>query len=217
MSRPIACALLIAGLWGCGTDRSTEGPGSETSGLAARILDSSGSPLAGVAVRVVSGEASLRGALASGTTPVLASGRTDALGLVRFELPDASPVTLELDDTTHAGRLHAIPGSDTVRELRTVSACALRLAARVPGETISTLRLAGTGYAGTLQPDGSWLFRGLPRGVYSVAARTDSGLALVGRVALAGGLLDTALSSDVDSVLLEDFADTPSRLSLIHI
>lgn len=211
MSRPIACALLIAGLWGCGTDRSTEGPGSETSGLAARILDSTGSPLAGIAVRVVSGEASLRGALASGTTPVLASGRTDALGLVRFELPDTSPVTLELDDTIHAGRLHATPGSDTVRELRAVSACALRLAARVPGETISTLRLAGTGYTGSRQLDGTWLFAGVPAGTYTVGARTDSGLALLGRAVLRGGILDTAMSSDVDSVLLEDFADTPSR------
>ncbi len=209
--RTIACAMVFAGLWGCGNDRSTEGPGSETSGLAARILDSSGTPLAGVSVRVVSGEASWRGALASGSTPVLASGRTDALGLVRFELPDTSPVSLELDDTTHAGRLHAVPGSDTVRELRAVSACALRLAARVPGETISTLRLAGTGYTGSRQLDGTWLFTGVPAGTYTVGARTDSGLALLGRAILRGGILDTAMSSDVDSVLLEDFAGTMPR------
>lgn len=209
--RLFACLPLLAGLWGCGSERSTEGPGSETSGLAARILDSTGTPLAGVAVRVVSLETSWRGAFASGDSPVLATGRTDTRGLVRFSLRDSAPVALEVDDPTHAGRLRAVPGSDTVRELRTAASCALRLSASVPGETILGLRLAGTGYEGAVQPDGSWLIQGVPRGTYSVAARTDSGLALVGRVALRGGTLDTALSADVDSVLLEDFADTPSR------
>lgn len=209
--RLFACLPLLAGLWGCGSERSTEGPGSETSGLAARILDSTGTPLVGVAVRVVSLNESWRNALASNQPLVLARGITDGAGMIRFALPDRSPVALETDDPAHAGRLLVTPGSDTVRELRTTSACFLKLSAVVPGETISILALAGTGYTGSRQLDGTWLFPGVPAGTYTVGARTDSGLALVGRVALRGGILDTVLSADVDSVLLEDFAGTMPR------
>jgi len=208
-----AFALLLTGLWGCADDRTAEGPGSETSGLSARILDSAGAPLAGVAVRVVPVNESWHSALSSGKPMVLAEQLTDAQGRVRFELPTPAPVMMELDDTLHAGRQWVVPGSDTVRELRATSACRLRVAATVPGETIHELRLAGTGYPGLPQPDGTWLFRGAPRGTYAVAARTDSGLALLGRVRLVGGTLDTALASDADSVLLEDFAGTGTPLT----
>lgn len=196
----------LAALVGCSDDRTVEGPSTETSGLAARLVDSTGTPLAGVPVRVVATGVAWRERLDRNLSQVLAEGATDASGLVRFALPDPRPVVLEIDGSRFAGRLEAVPGSDSIRELRATRALRLGVVARVPREVVHDLFLAGTGYRVVRLSDSSWVFPSLPSGTYSVVARTDSGYAVLGRVPLSGRDLDTSLSSDVDSVLLEDFA-----------
>lgn len=203
--------LLFSALMGCADNPSSQGPSTETSGISARILDSSGRAIEGISVRVVAQDAFWRRLVASGGTPQLAQGRTDAEGRIHFEIAHRERVMLELDDTLRAARLEAIPGSDTVRELHAVQGGRVKIHTSVPSETISQLWLAGTGYRGAPQTDGSWLFRGVLRGNYSVVARTDSGITLLGQVRLDAPSLDTALAPETDSVLLEDFSQPPTR------
>ncbi len=196
---------------GCADKPSSQGPSTETSGISARILDSNGTALAGIGVRVVAQDVLWRRLLASGATPQLAQGRTDAEGRVHFELAHRELVMLEIEDTLHAARLEATPGSDTVRELHATPGGNLRIRAMARAETISQLWLAGTGYRGTPQSDGSWLFRGVLSGTYSVAALTDSGISFLGMVPVDAQILDTTLEAETDSVLLEDFTRPPNR------
>ncbi|QQS04676.1 MAG: Ig-like domain-containing protein [Fibrobacterota bacterium] len=212
MSRLLSFAILLStALLGCADTPSSQGPSTETSGISARILDSNGTALAGIGVRVVAQEAFWRRLLASGATPQLARGTTDAEGRIRFEITSRDRVMLELDDTLHAARLEAMPGSDTVRELHATRGSQLKIHASAPSETISQLWLAGTGYRGAPQGDGSWLLRGVLRGTYSVAALTDSGITLLGQVRVDAPSLDTTLVAETDSVLLEDFSQPPTR------
>ena len=199
-------ALALALLGGCSEGRTVEGPSTETSGLAARVVDSLGRAVGGVEVRVLSLGEAWRERLESDRSPVLASGSTDDSGVVRFALPDTRPVALEVSYGTFAGRIEATPGSDTLRELRTARSLRLGVVVRVPGEVVSELYLVGTDRRALRLSDSSWQFPSLPSGTYPVVARTDSGYAVLGRVPLAGRDLDTTLSSDVDSVLLDDFA-----------
>ncbi len=208
--------LLFAALVGSGcSDDSrsvSEGPGSETSGVAARVLDSAGIPVPGVAVRVVSLDRSWRKAVGAGIDPVLARDTTDAEGRIGFVLAGRGRVALELEDSLRAGRLEVEPGTSVEREIRVSAGAGLRLDASVPGETVSEVWLAGTAYRARRGVDGKWILQGVGEGSYTVVASTDSGMALLGRVRLAAGVeLDTSLASDVDSVLLEDFAETPVR------
>lgn len=208
--------VLLAALvgFGCssGSGAVSEGPGSETSGLAARVLDSAGDPVPGIAVRVVSLDGSWQSAVVAGSDPVLARDTTDAEGRVGFVLPGRGRVALELEDSAKAGRLEVEPGGADEREIRVSVGTRLSLDASVPGEVVSEVWLAGTAYRAKRGNDGKWSLRGVGEGTYTVAALTDSGMALLGRVRLsAGSGLDTSLASDVDSVLLEDFAVIPVR------
>lgn len=198
--------LAVALATGCSENRSVEGPSTETSGLAARVVDSLGRAVAGVEVRVLTLGDAWRERLERNQSQVLATGSTDDSGLVRFALPDTKPVALEAAYGTFAGRIEAVPGSDTLRELRTARSLRLGVLVRVPGEVVSNLYLVGTDRRALRLSDSTWQFPSLPSGTYSVVARTDSGYAVLGRVPLSGRDLDTTLSSDVDSVLLEDFA-----------
>lgn len=210
----LALALAAFAGFGCSRDPGSlsEGPGSETSGLAARVLDSAGVGVPGLAVRVVSLDGSWRRTVGAGGDPVLARDTTDAEGRVRFVLAGRDRVALELEDSLRAGRLEVEPGTSVEREIRVSAGAGLRLDASVPGETVSEVWLAGTAYRAGRASDGRWILRGVGAGSYTVAASTDSGMALLGRVRLAAGAeLDTSLASDVDSVLLEDFAWIPVR------
>lgn len=207
--RTLCYALSIA-LWSCGDNDThrllvTEGPSTETSGLFARVIDSAGAPVPGVDVRVVAQGTRWNAVVAAGGTPVLARSRTDAEGRVEFRLADTLQVALEIDDSARSGRILSQAGSSTVRDMTTRQGLGLRLRAEAPGEDIRKVYLAGTGYRGIQAQDGSWHFRGLPRGTWSAVAATDSGLALLGRVTLTTRSLDTLLSADSDSVLVEDF------------
>lgn len=206
----ILVALALAALAGCSDHRTVEGPSTETSGLAARVVDSLGRAVAGVEVRVLTLGDAWRERLERNQSQVLATASTDESGLVRFTLPDSRPVALEVAYGTFAGRIEASPGSDSLRELRTARSLRLGVFVRVPGEAVSDLYLVGTDRRALRLSDSSWQFPSLPSGTYSVVARTDSGYAVLGRVPLSGRDLDTTLSSDVDSVLLEDFA-VPSQ------
>lgn len=207
----ICGALSLAWLCSCSDSRMVEGPSTETSGLAARLIDSAGTPLAGIEVRVVAVGEAWRSRVSDDLTTVLAVGSTDPSGLVRFELPDPRPVALEFAARGFAGRLEAVPGSDTVRDVLATRAFRLGVVAKVPRETVLDLFLAGTGFRADRLSDSSWSFASVPGGSHSIVARTDSGLAVLGRVVLHGRDLDTTLSSDLDSVLLDDFAVPSSR------
>lgn len=202
----IAAALALLGLLGCTENPSAEGPSTETSGIAARLLDSVGTPLAGVKVRVVATGEAWRDLVSRNRSSVLAVESTNALGVVRFQMPDRRPVVLEVGTRAISARLETVPGSDSVRELRASRSLRLGVVAKVPRETILDLFLAGSGSRADRLSDSAWVFATVPAGVHTVVALTDSGMALLGRVVLAGHDLDTALSADVDSVLLEDFA-----------
>ncbi|MEN9353131.1 MAG: hypothetical protein RL318_456 [Fibrobacterota bacterium] len=206
---PILCCALSIALWSCADSLSAQGPSTETSGLTARITDSTGAALPAIGVRVIALGNQWNARVGADATPVLAHSRTNSIGVVHFELPDSTPVALEIDDSLHAGRLEVKPGSDSLRELKARPALSLRVMASVPSEVISSVHLAGTGYQASMASDGSWRFKGLSRGTWSVVAATDSGLALLGRVTLTDRSIDTTLSADSDSVLVEDFADAP--------
>lgn len=210
----LCCALSLA-LASCGgsvlTEAMAEGPSTETSGLgtyalAARITDSTGAPVPSMDLQVVAQGDRWITAVGAGKTPVLARSRTDSNGNAQFLLFDSLPVSLEVDDSLRSGRLVTRAGSSTVRVLKARGGQSLRIQATVPGERILSVYLAGTGYRGALAADGSWQFKGVPRGTWSVVAATDSGLALLGRVAVSTTPIDTAFSADTDSVLVEDFA-----------
>lgn len=211
MNRILSIGLLLSVFLGCSDGASSQGPSTETSGISARILDSSGTPLRGVFVRVVAQSASWRGTLARTGSAELARGATDDDGRIHFDVPGRDPVALELDDTLRAGRLEVEPGGDSLLELRATAGSRLVVHADIPSETISRMLLAGTGYRATRQTDGSWMFRGVARGGYTVVALTDSGISLLGQVRLDRAALDTTLSADIDSVLLEDFSLDASR------
>jgi hypothetical protein len=207
------CCVLSIALASCGGGIATEGvadgPSTETSGLTARITDSAGTPVPDVSIRVVALGGQWNASVRADQTPVLARGRTDVAGRVHFELAHRDPVALEIEDSTRSGRLVTSAGSDSVREVRAWPGLSLRVSASVPGEVISSVHLAGTGYQASLASDGAWRFTSLSRGTWSVVAATDSGLALLGRVTLTNRSIDTVLSADSDSVLVEDFADAP--------
>lgn len=208
--------LLLVSLWICGcsddSGSASEGPGSETSGVAARVLDSAGMPVPGVAVRVVSMNRFWRKSVGAGIDPVLARDTTDADGRIEFVLTGHDHVALELEDPVRAGRLEVEPGCGIEREIRVSVGASLRLEASVPGEVVSEVWLAGTAYRAKRGADGAWTLGGIGEGSYTVVASTDSGMALLGRVRLVAGTeLDTSLASDADSVLLEDFAEIPVR------
>jgi len=214
--RPLFHALLATLLWGlltaCGSENpSAEGPSTETSGINARILDRDGKAISGVRVQAVARDGHWRTLVAQGGSPVLAAGLTDDQGRVHLSLPSGTKAMLELSDTVLAGRMGIVAGSDSLHDL--VAEDGVRLRVRTSGGlgTIHALRLAQTGYQASRQADGNWLFAGIARGGYSVVARTDSGIALLGQVDLAAPSLDTLLAPDIDSVLLEDFSGAQLR------
>lgn len=207
-------ALAMVFLMGCSGEsaRVATGPGSETSGVSARVVDSGGHPVAGAAVRVVALGRKWHQREVSGASAVLAREVTDAQGWVRFSVAGRDRVALELEDSLHAGRVEMELSETRATQLRVASGGRLRLVAKAGSEAVRSVVLAGTAYEPRKDADGSWWFAGLPAGDYSAVARTDSGMALLGRVAIApGGSLDTSLSADVDSVLLDDFAFAPIK------
>lgn len=211
MKRFLSIGILLSFFLGCSDGASSQGPSTETSGISARILDSSATALSGVVVRVVAQSASWRSTLAQTGSAELARGTTDGEGRIHFEVDSREPVALELDDTLRAGRLEVTPGGDSLHEFRASTGSRLRIRANIPSERITQMLLAGTGYRAAPQTDGSWLFRGVMRGGYTVVAVTDSGLTLLGQVVLDRPTMDTTLASDLDSVLIEDFALDASR------
>lgn len=201
-------------LMGCSGEsaRVATGPGSETSGVSARVTDSIGRPVAGAAVRVVALGRKWHQQEAAGVSAVLAREVTDAQGWVRFSVAGRDRVALELEDSLHAGRVEMELSESRTSQMRTSTGGRLRVTAKAGSEAVRSLVLAGTAYESRKGADGSWSFAGLPAGEYTIAARTDSGMALLGRVAIASGAaLDTALAADVDSVLLDDFAFAPIK------
>ncbi|MEN9309517.1 MAG: hypothetical protein RL173_3449 [Fibrobacterota bacterium] len=207
----IICFAMLAS---CSSDeRAVQGPGSETSGFSARVLDVAGKPVAGASVRAVALDRSWQKSALNGVDPVVGRAVSDSDGMVRFGLVSGvARVALEIGDADRSGRveLDAKPGSSARLSLEVGGA--VRIDARVPRETIGGVRLAGTGYTAVRETSGAWVFSSVATGWYTVAALTDSGMAVLGRVAIRSGVvLDTALSADVDSVLLEDFAVPPVR------
>lgn len=207
-------AMLLGLLAGCSRDpvQVATGPGSETSGVSARVVDASGAPVAGASVRMVSVDAAWQAAVVRGEGAVLDRRTTDAQGWVRFAAAREGWVALELEDSAHGARGEVDLSQTRSAELRVQAGGRVRLSAKVPGETVRAVGLAGTAYAARQIDGGAWVLSGVPQGEYAVVALTDSGMALLGRVAVASGaVLDTALSADADSVLLEDFAFDPVR------
>jgi len=202
----LAGALLLAS---CGQKTSTvEGPGSETSGLAARVLDSTGAPSAGLWVRAVrlDGWADAR---AVSAPVVLDSQRTDASGWVRFGRLPAVRVALWAEGL--GGRAHAEAAVDDARavSLRLARGASLRVRLRAG---VGSVFLVGGDREAVRESDTSWVFPSLAAGRYVVAARVDSGLALAGVAVVDGrAARDTAFALDSTSVLLDDFEADWSR------
>jgi len=208
--RILALSLLVA----CSREggQVAMGPGSETSGVSARVVDQNGAAVAGVSVRMVALDDAWQSRVASASGSVLDRKTTDAQGWVRFGNVSDARVALELEDSVRTARGEIDLSQGRTAELRMADGGSQRLSAHVSGETVQEVVLAGTAYAARQAVDGAWVFQGLPEGDFAVVAMTDSGMALLGRVALAaGGALDTVLGADVDSVLLEDFAFDPVR------
>jgi len=195
----IACAAL---LWGCGNERSAEGPGSETSGLSARLLLPDGAPAAGVWVRVHD-LAGWTARMRAGSSTILDSQRTDAQGVVRFRPLASARVVLEA--ATSAGRARLETGmSDSVQALRLDPGGSLRIS--IDGSPLPVRWLALLGGDKAAPVAGGWDFGTLPSGWYDVVAATDSGIVLAGRVrADSGRAVDTVLSIPDGSVLLDDY------------
>lgn len=202
----VACALLLAS---CGQDPSiAEGPGSETSGLAARVLDSIGAPSVGLWVRAVRVDG-WADAQAASAPVVLDSQRTDASGWVRFRRLSAVRVALWTEGL--GGRAHAEAAVGDTQAASLHLAAGTRLRVRLHGDVRSVF-LVGGDRGAVRESDTSWVFPSLPSGRYVVAARLDSGLALAGVVAMDGrAARDTAFALDSSSVLLDDFEAVWSR------
>jgi len=206
----VAAVLVV----GCSSDeRGVQGPGSETSGFSARVVDADGRAVPGVAVRAVALDRSWQEFAAQSRDPVVGRGVSDSAGVVRFGLvAGVRRVALEIGDSDRAGRVELEAEAGASGRLAIETGAGLRIAAQVPGEVVGGVGLAGTGYTAMRDASGAWVFRGVAAGRYTAVALTDSGMALLGRIELgSGGTLDTALSADADSVLLEDFAFAPVR------
>jgi hypothetical protein len=205
-----ALLALAAALCGCGSDRTAQGPGSETSGLSARVLHPSGEPAAGVWVRAcdVSG---WTGRMRTGTSVVLDSQRTDESGRVRFRRFAASRIALEARTPDGVVRAESDQSrTDSVLSLPLAAGGDLHVRVVAAGSDVRWVALVGNEGKGVAAATGGWSFGPLAGGWYSVVAATDSGLLLAGRVRIeSGGSLDTTLSIPEGQVLLDDFA-TPS-------
>lgn len=208
MTRRIFLSLLGAILAGCADDtRLADGPGSETSGFSARVLDSQGHPIPGVTVRAVALDRDWLDDAASTRDPVLERTVSDGEGWARFKVARGARIAVEIEDSGRAGRIEVDTKTARSADLSVSRGGALRMRTTVPGETIRSVFLAGTAYRASRESDGSWVLRGIAPGWYMASALTDSGMALLGSLRIApDSLKDTALSADVDSVLLEDFA-----------
>lgn len=207
-----AALALAALLCGCGADRSAEGPGSETSGLTARVTLPSGEPASGVWVRAcdVSGWSER---MRTGQSVVLDSQLSDASGRVRFRRFAASRIALEARVGQGVVRAESDQGAtDSVVSLPLAAGGNLRVRV-VSGESkVRWVALAGNAGKGTADGAGGWSFGPLAAGWYAVVAATDSGLTLAGRVEVdSGALSDTTLSVAAGQVLLDDFATASPR------
>jgi hypothetical protein len=201
-------------LMGCSGEspRQATGPGSETSGVSARVVDAGGVGVAGVSVRLVAVDRKWQEKMSKGDASVLDRRTTDAQGWVRFEVAGQSHVALELEDSLRCARGEVDLSGSRSAELRAAPGGRLRIAAKVGAQSVRSVALAGTGYAGAENLDGTWSFSGVASGDYAAIALTDSGMAFLGRLSVASGAaLDTTMVADVDSVLLEDFAFAPIK------
>ncbi|MEK7393244.1 MAG: hypothetical protein AAB214_11840, partial [Fibrobacterota bacterium] len=189
------------------------GDDTTTSGFSARVLDGAGIPVAGVAVRAVALDRFWHQTATSGSDPVVGRAVSDSDGRVRFgAVAGVARMALEIGDSDLSGRVELDARSAATVPLRLVAGGGIGIDAQVPRETVSGVRLAGTGYRGVRDANGAWSFSSVAPGWYTVVALTDSGMAMLGRVnVLPGSNRDTTLRADVDSVLLEDFAVPPVR------
>ena len=99
--------LSISLLAACSSDdRAVQGPGSETSGFSARVLDGAGIPVAGVAVRAVALDRFWHQTATSGSDPVVGRAVSDSDGRVRFgAVAGVARMALEIGDSDLSGRV----------------------------------------------------------------------------------------------------------------
>jgi hypothetical protein len=143
---------------------------------------------------------------------VIGRATTNSAGWARIETGWKGRVALESGDSNRAARMEfdSVPTLST--ELRLERAATCDISAIVPGEAVRWVSLVGTGIVAHPGMDGKWHMTGVATGTYAVAAGTDSGVALLGRIGIdTTRSLDTLLVADADSVLLEDFAVQDGR------
>lgn len=208
-----AFLLALAGLLGCGQSERVAGNGSETTtGIAARVVDSAGRPVAGIAVQARPSGWTFD---PSDTFDPARTDVTDESGTVRFEGLPAGAWTLSAHDGIRRGAVVAV--CDLIAEgllHGIVLAAPARIEGRIDTAGGVPAVVAVAGLASVARPDsaGRFVFDSLPAGrlvlsFASVDGRRGSAAvaASAGAVADAGLLVAWSLGSDgfrTDSVII---------------
>lgn len=173
-------------------------------GLAIRVVDASGTPVAKARVRIVNTDGWAKNVISG--NPIADSAVTNAEGVASLKKISAAAYA-EVSAESGVSRIALANGdtakNDTLRTAGTLSG--VLNTASLPQE----VRLYGTSFHASVNADGSFVFDSIPAGDYAVvipstAAFTYCGAAIADTASTAAQVFSP---ENADSVLIEDFED----------